>query len=328
MKLKKCILIALMTILFAVACEKKENSKNNGKAKTLNMKKEISTEEIKKYNEYLKISNEPNSEEWNSFFKEIKKEEFLDTNGEIKNVSNKAMSIETLDHSINLIGEYIREISDIMQESPKIEAIDKNAENLINSLVEEQKVLTEIDDYFEKGDYKKDRLERVQELNDKYKVVLQNRQENNKIFSNSLRELAQAINKKMEEKLKKNKKITKLNILKFITSVNEFGETAFGKNNLNFDEYELTKLEKVSAKVKKEYRAISEITLENAKKENITEADFNKIKSSSKILSENMEKMVSGIKTQNIQVVVMSASNILNAQTDLESVYNFLILQK
>ena len=328
MKLKKCILIALMTILFAVACEKKENSKNNRKAKTLDMKKEISTEEIKKYNEYLKISNEPNSEEWNSFFKEIKKEEFLDTNGEIKNVSNKAMSIETLDHSINLIGEYIREISDIMQESPKIEAIDKNAENLINSLVEEQKVLTEIDDYFEKGDYKKDRLERVQELNDKYKVVLQNRQENNKIFSNSLRELAQAINKKMEEKLKKDKKITKLNILKFITSVNEFGETAFGKNNLNFDEYELTKLEKASAKVKKEYRAISEMTLENAKKENITEADFNKIKSSSKILSENMEKMVSGIKTQNIQVVVMSASNILNAQTDLESVYNFLILQK
>ena len=101
-----------------------------------------------------------------------------------------------------------------------------------------------------------------------------------------------------------------------------------GKNNLNFDEYELTKLEKASAKVKKEYRAISEMTLENAKKENITEADFNKIKSSSKILSENMEKMVSGIKTQNIQVVVMSASNILNAQTDLESVYNFLILQK
>ena len=329
-------IIVIVVSLVILACTiflvwhyfNKENNKNNGKAKTLNMKKEISTEEIKKYNEYLKISNEPNSEEWNSFFKEIKKEEFLDTNGEIKNVSNKAMSIETLDNSINLIGDYIKQIADVMQESPKMEAIDKNAENLINSLVEEQKVLTEIDDYFEKGDYKKDRLERVQELNDKYKVVLQNRQENNKIFSNSLRELAQAINKKMEEKLKKDKKITKLNILKFITSVNEFGEIAFGKNNLNFDEYELTKLEKASAKVKKEYRAISEMTLENAKKENITEADFNKIKSSSKILSENMEKMASGIKTQNIQVVVMSASNILNAQTDLESVYNFLILQK
>ena len=292
------------------------------------MKKEISTEEIKKYNEYLKISNEPNSEEWNSFFKEIKKEEFLDTNGNIKNILDETMSIATLDNSINLIGDYIKQIADVMQESPKMEAIDKNAENLINSLVEEQKVLTEIDDYFEKGDYKKDRLERVQELNDKYKVVLQNRQENNKIFSNSLRELAQAINKKMEEKLKKDKKITKLNILKFITSVNEFGETAFGKNNLNFDEYELTKLEKASAKVKKEYRAISEMTLENAKKENITEADFNKIKSSSKILSENMEKMVSGVKTQNIQVVVMSASNVLNAQTDLEGIYNLLILQK
>jgi len=328
MKLKKYILIALMAILVVAACEKRENNENNGKVKTLDMKKEISTEEIKKYDEYRKISNEPNSEEWNSFFKEIKKEEFLDTNGNIKNISDETMSIATLDNSINLIGDYIKQIADVMQESPKMEAIDKNAENLINSLVEEQKVLTEIDDYFEKGDYKKDRLERVQELNDKYKVVLQNRQENNKIFSNSLRELAQAINKKMEEKLKKDKKITKLNILKFITSVNEFGETAFGKNNLNFDEYELIKLEKASAKVKKEYRAISEMTLENAKKENITEADFNKIKSSSKILSENMEKMVSGIKTQNIQVVVVSASNILNAQTDLENVYNFLILQK
>lgn len=307
---------------------KKENNKNNGKVKTLNMKKEISTEEIKKYNEYLKISNEPNSEEWNSFFKEIKKEEFLDTNGNIKNILDETMSIATLDNSINLIGDHIKQIADVMQESPKMEAIDKNAENLINSLVEEQKVLTEIDDYFEKGDDKKDRLERVQELNDKYKVVLQNRQENNKIFSNSLRELAQAINKKMEEKLKKDKKITKLNILKFITLVNEFEETAFGKNNLNFDEYELKKLENVNAKVQKEYKVISEITLENAKKENITEANFNKIKSSSQILSENMEKMVSGIKSQNIQVVVMSASNILNTQTDLEGVYNLLILQK
>jgi len=260
------------------------------------------------------------------YLKDLVDRAFYIKDGEIKNISNEAMSIETLDNSINLIGDYIKQIADVMQESPKMEAIDKNAENLINSLVEEQKVLTEIDDYFEKGDYKKDRLERVQELNDKYKVVLQNRQENNKIFSNSLRELAQAINKKMEEKLKKDKKITKLNILKFITLVNEFEETAFGKNNLNFDEYELKKLENVNAKVQKEYKVISEITLENAKKENITEANFNKIKSSSQILSENMEKMVSGIKSQNIQVVVMSASNILNTQTDLEGVYNLLIL--
>jgi len=329
MKLKKYAVIGIMALLVIVGCDNKGNDKNNkDKVKVANVKKDISNEEIAKYNEYLKVSDVPNSEEWNTFFTEIKKEEFLNEAGNIKNISEVPTFNENLDSSINLIGEYIKEITDVMQKAPKMEAIDKNAENLLNSLIEEQKVLTEINDYFEKGDYKTDKLSKIGELNDKYKVVLQNRQENHKIFTNSLHEIAQIINQKIEKQLQTDGKTAKLNILKFVNSVDNFGKIAFGKNNLNFDENEIKMLEEANKDVQNRYKAVSEITFENAKKENINEEDFKKIKESSKLLSENMQKMVAGVKNQNIQDVVMSASNILSAKTDLENVFNVLMVQK
>lgn len=329
MKLKKYVLIGIMALLVIVGCDNKGNEKNDkDNVKVTDVKRDISTEEIIKYNEYLKLSDVPNSEEWNAFFTEIKKEEFTDQAGNIKNISEVATFTENLDNSINLTGEYIKEITDIMQKTPKMEAIDKNAENLVNSLIEEQKVLTEINDYFEKGDYKTDKLSKIEELNDKYKVVLKNRQENHKIFTNSLNEIAQIINQKIEKQLQTDGKTAKLNILKFVNSVDNFGKIAFGKNNLNFDENEVKILEEANKNVQNTYKAVSEMTLENAKKENINEEDFKKIKESSKLLSENMQKMVVGVKNQNIQDVVMSASNILSAKTDLENVFNVLVLKK
>ena len=329
MKLKKYVLIGIMALLVIVGCDNKGNEKNDkDNVKVTDVKRDISTEEIIKYNEYLKLSDVPNSEEWNAFFTEIKKEEFTDQAGNIKNISEVATFTENLDNSINLTGEYIKEIRDVMQKAPKVEAIDKNAENLLNSLIEEQKVLTEINDYFEKGDYKTDKLSKIEELNDKYKVVLKNRQENHKIFTNSLNEIAQIINQKVEKQLQTDGKTTKLNILKFVNSVDNFGKIAFGKNNLNFDENEVKILEEANKNVQNTYKAVSEMTLENAKKENINEEDFKKIKESSKLLSENMQKMVAGVKNQNIQDVVMSASNILSAKTDLENVFNVLVLKK
>ena len=329
MKLKKYVLIGIMALLVIVGCDNKGNEKNDkDNVKVTDVKRDISTEEIIKYNEYLKLSDVPNSEEWNVFFTEIKKEEFTDQAGNIKNISEVATFTENLDNSINLTGEYIKEITDIMQKTPKMEAIDKNAENLVNSLIEEQKVLTEINDYFEKGDYKTDKLSKIGELNDKYKVVLQNRQENHKIFTNSLHEIAQIINQKIEKQLQTDGKTAKLNILKFVNSVDNFGKIAFGKNNLNFDENEVKMLEEANKDVQNRYKAVSEMTFENAKKENINEEDFKKIKESSKLLSENMQKMVAGVKNQNIQDVVMSASNILSAKTDLENVFNVLVLKK
>lgn len=329
MKLKKYVLIGIMTLLVIVGCDNKGNEKNDkDNVKITDVKRDISTEEIIKYNEYLKLSDVPNSEEWNAFFTEIKKEEFTDQAGNIKNISELATFTENLDNSINLTGEYIKEITDVMQKAPKMEAIDKNAENLVNSLIEEQKVLTEINDYFEKGDYKTDKLSKIEELNDKYKVVLKNRQENHKIFTNSLNEIAQIINQKIEKQLQTDGKTAKLNILKFVNSVDNFGKIAFGKNNLNFDENEVKILEEANKNVQNTYKAVSEMTLENAKKENINEEDFKKIKESSKLLSENMQKMVAGVKNQNIQDVVMSASNILSAKTDLENVFNVLVLKK
>ena len=329
MKFKKYVLIGIMALLVIAGCDNKGSDKNDkNKVKVTNVKKDISNEEIAKYNEYLKLSDVPNSEEWNTFFTEIKKEEFTDGTGNIKNIAEVPTFTENLDSSINLIGEYIKEITDVMQKNPKMEAIDKNAENLLNSLIEEQKVLTEINDYFEKGDYKTDKLSKIGELNDKYKVVLQNRQENHKIFTNSLHEIAQIINQKIEKQLQTDGKTAKLNILKFVNSVDNFGKIAFGKNNLNFDENEVKMLEEANKNVQNTYKAISEMTLENAKKENINEEDFKKIKESSKLLSENMQKMVAGVKNQNIQDVVMSASNILSAKTDLENVFNVLMVQK
>ena len=329
MKLKKYVLIGIMALLVIVGCDNKGNEKNDkDNVKVTDVKRDISTEEIIKYNEYLKLSDVPNSEEWNAFFTEIKKEEFTDQAGNIKNISEVATFTENLDNSINLTGEYIKEITDIMQKTPKMEAIDKNAENLVNSLIEEQKVLTEINDYFEKGDYKTDKLSKIEELNDKYKVVLKNRQENHKIFTNSLNEIAQIINQKIEKQLQTDGKTAKLNILKFVNSVDNFGKIAFGKNNLNFDENEVKILEEANKNVQNTYKAVSEMTLENAKKENINEEDFKKIKESSKLLSENMQKMVAGVKNQKIQDVVMSASNILSAKTDLENVFNVLMVQK
>jgi len=329
MKLKKYVLIGIMALLVIVGCDNKGNEKNDkDNVKVTDVKRDISTEEIIKYNEYLKLSDVPNSEEWNAFFTEIKKEEFTDQAGNIKNISELATFTENLDNSINLTGEYIKEITDVMQKAPKMEAIDKNAENLVNSLIEEQKVLTEINDYFEKGDYKTDKLSKIEELNDKYKVVLKNRQENHKIFTNSLNEIAQIINQKIEKQLQTDGKTAKLNILKFVNSVDNFGKIAFGKNNLNFDENEVKILEEANKNVQNTYKAVSEMTLENAKKENINEQDFKKIKESSKLLSENMQKMVAGVKNQNIQDVVMSASNILSAKTDLENVFNVLVLKK
>ena len=329
MKLKKYVLIGIMSLLVIVGCDNKGNEKNDkDNVKVTDVKRDISTEEIIKYNEYLKLSDVPNSEEWNAFFTEIKKEEFTDQAGNIKNISELATFTENLDNSINLTGEYIKEIRDVMQKAPKMEAIDKNAENLLNSLIEEQKVLTEINDYFEKGDYKTDKLSKIGELNDKYKVVWQNRQENHKIFTNSLNEIAQIINQKIEKQLQSDGKTAKLNILKFVNSVDNFGKIAFGKNNLNFDENEVKMLEEANKDVQNTYKAVFEMTLENVKKENINEEDFKKIKESSKLLSENMQKMVAGVKNQNIQDVVMSASNILSAKTDLENVFNVLMVQK
>ena len=74
MKLKKYALIGIMALLVIAGCDNKgSDKKDKDKVKVANVKKDISNEEIAKYNEYLKVSDVPNSEEWNTFFTEIKK---------------------------------------------------------------------------------------------------------------------------------------------------------------------------------------------------------------------------------------------------------------
>ena len=109
MKFIKYVLIGIMALLVIAGCDNKGSDKNDkDKVKVTNVKKDISNEEIAKYNEYSKLSDVPNSEEWNTFFTEIKKEEFTNETGNIKNISEVPTFTENLDSSINLIGEYIK----------------------------------------------------------------------------------------------------------------------------------------------------------------------------------------------------------------------------
>ena len=67
MKLKKYAVIGIMALLVIVGCDNKGNDKNNkDKVKVTNVKRDISTEEIAKYNEYSKLSDVPNKKYFGS----------------------------------------------------------------------------------------------------------------------------------------------------------------------------------------------------------------------------------------------------------------------
>ena len=62
MKFKKYVLIGIMALLVIAGCDNKGSDKNDkDKVKVTNVKKDISNEEIAKYNQYSKLSDGPNS---------------------------------------------------------------------------------------------------------------------------------------------------------------------------------------------------------------------------------------------------------------------------
>mgnify|MGYP000941118342 CR=1 FL=1 len=200
--MKKNIFIGVLALLVTVSCGKKDGSKSGAKdkAQITYVKDDLSSDRLSKYTEYVRISEVPNSDEWIMLFDGIDEGKFKNANGEVLTNLKGNDAIENIKSSVKLLGNQIRDLEDVMQRNPKFETIDKNAENLLKSLVEEQKVLNEIDDYFEKGEYKADNLGKVKELNDKYKLVSQTRKENDKILTTSLQEMSILLNKKLAEK--------------------------------------------------------------------------------------------------------------------------------
>jgi hypothetical protein len=327
--MKKYIFIGILALLATVSCGKKDGSKNGAKDKVqvTYVKDELSSDRLAKYTEYVRISEVPNSDEWLMLFDGIDEGKFKNAKGEVLTNLKGNDAVENIKSSVKLLGNQIRDLGDVMQKNPKFEVIDTNAENLLKSLVDEQKVLNEIDDYFEKGEYKADNLGRVKELNDKFKLVSQTRKENDKILANSLQEMSVSINKKLSEKFKKNNKKFKSNLLDFVTAINKFSEGAFSKNNLNYDENEIENLEKLNEEVKKSYRNLETMTLDDARKENVNKENYEKIKKNAKMMTESIENMIKSIKAKNIEATVKNASNILGGKTDLENIYGTLIMK-
>ena len=136
-----------------------------------------------------------------------------------------------------------------------------------------------------------------------------------------------SINKKLSEKFKKNNKKFKSNLLDFVTAINKFSEGAFSKNNLNYDENEIENLEKLNEEVKKSYRNLETMTLDDARKENVNKENYEKIKKNAKMMTESIENMIKSIKAKNIEATVKNASNILGGKTDLENIYGTLIMK-
>lgn len=327
--MKKNIFIGVLALLVTVSCGKKDGSKSGAKDKVqiTYVKDDLSSDRLSKYTEYVRISEVPNSDEWLMLFDGIDEGKFKNANGEVLTNLKGNDAIENIKSSVKLLGNQIRDLEDVMQRNPKFETIDKNAENLLKSLVEEQKVLNEIDDYFEKGEYKADNLGKVKELNDKYKLVSQTRKENDKILTTSLQEMSILLNKKLAEKFEKNNKKVKSSVVQFVNDINKFSEEAFSKNNLSYDENEIANLEKLKEEVKKSYKNIEILTFEDARKENISKESYEKLKKNAKILTESIENMIKSIRAKNIEATVKNASNILGSETDLKNIYGTLIMK-
>ena len=69
-------------------------------------------------------------------------------------------------------------------------------------------------------------------------------------------------------------------------------EGAFSKNNLNYDENEIENLEKLNEEVKKSYRNLETMTLDDARKENVNKENYEKIKKNAKMMTESIENMI------------------------------------
>ena len=312
--MKKNIFIGVLALLVTVSCGKKDGSKSGAKdkAQITYVKDDLSSDRLSKYTEYVRISEVPNSDEWLMLFDGIDEGKFKNANGEVLTNLKGNDAIENIRSSVKLLGNQIRDLEDVMQRNPKFE---------------EQKVLNEIDDYFEKGEYKADNLGKVKELNDKYKLVSQTRKENDKILTTSLQEMSILLNKKLAEKFEKNNKKVKSSVVQFVNDINKFSEEAFSKNNLSYDENEIANLEKLKEEVKKSYKNIEILTFEDARKENISKESYEKLKKNAKILTESIENMIKSIRAKNIEATVKNASNILGSETDLKNIYGTLIMK-
>ena len=196
MELKKKFVLGFVTLALAVSCGNKSD-KNNAKDSSGN-KPEVEIvnnndagDKERKLKKFIDIKDELNSEEWDMMFKEINPAELKTADGNFKEPGDKSiLSLAPLSKSKELIEDYSKDIVNVLKTAPKMDVLDRNAQSLLQNLIEENRILSEIEDYYKNGKYKQDNLSAVDSLNNKYKAIYKKRMESYETLVKSIAEYA------------------------------------------------------------------------------------------------------------------------------------------
>ena len=334
MELKKKFVLGFMTLALAVSCGNKSD-KNNAKDSSVN-KPEVEIvnnndagDKERKLKKFIDIKDELNSEEWDMMFKEINPAELKTADGNFKEPGDKSiLSLAPLGKSKELIEDYSKDIVNVLKTAPKMDVLDRNAQSLLQNLIEENRTLSEIEDYYKNGKYKQDNLSAVDSLNNKYKAIYKKRMESYETLVKSIEEYAgkeiKSENKKKNvEKLPSGNGKIRKNMESYVEKIEEFKSLAFEKDSLKYSIKEADRLRNVSDEVKILYgEKISKIQIESLSRNNIDIAEFEKFRELAHKLTEDSSEFVAAVRSNDKASIAKAADKYLNDQTDLVNSYN------
>lgn len=329
-------MLGMIVLLLIVGCNKKdtvdtgqEKKSQNSTVNTVGTTEAQKEGKMKKYNEYMELKNVPFTEEWRNSFWEVFMKNFVDEKGNFKKPTDK--SIEELiksEETLNMFNEYTAEIDGVIKQEPKLETIDKEAENLLKSLREEKSVMEEIIGYYKNKEYANDHFEKGKQLAEKYTKALSTRENSYNLYSKSLEELSLKIGEEIAGKtLSEGKEVT-ASLIKYVNEINKFSNRAFSKEKLVFTGEELKELKEVHKQMSETYKKLEVIKEEAVNKENLDTQQFNEIRKSSKEALENAEKMITSAEKNLQGEVAVYASKFLNAHSRTVDGYNIISAKK
>ncbi len=335
-RIGKTLMLGMAVFLLIVGCNKKDTADTGQEKKSQNpIVNTVETTEaqkegkMKKYNEYMELKNVPFTEEWRNSFWEVFMKNFVDEKGNFKKPTDK--SIEELiksEETLNMFNEYTTEIDGVIKQGPKLETIDKEAENLLKSLREEKSVMEEIIGYYKNKEYSNDNFEKGKQLAEKYTKALSTRENSYYLYSKSLEELSLKMGEEIAGKsLSEGKEVT-ASLIKYVNEINKFSNRAFSKEKLVFTGEELKELKEVHKQMSETYKKLEVIKEEAVNKENLDTQQFNEIRKSSKEALENAEKMITSAEKNLQGEVAVYASKFLNAHSRTVDGYNIISAKK
>ncbi len=335
MKFKKNFVLGFAVLGLAMSCDNKSDKSDS---KDVVNQPEISVinndakDKERKLKKFIDIKDELNSEEWDMMFKAINPAELKTADGNFKDPGDKSiLSLAPLEKSKSLVEDYSKDIVNVLKTAPKIDILDKNAQTLLQDLIQESKTLSDIEDYYRNGRYKQDNLAEVDVLNNRYKAISQKRIESYNILVKSIEEYIEKSGNDRDlknkngqnlENLPKGKGKIGMNMEKYIQKLENFRNLAFGKNNLKYSVKEADELRNVSDEIKILYgEKISKIEINRLIKDGINIEEFEKFRELANKLSEESAEFVTAVRSNNRGNIAKSADKYISDQTDLVNIY-------